>query len=101
MQLLLVIFCLGFASAEEHRELVRKCLYAILGSGYSPLEFFDRDYNSYFLMAETLACVDLSTVSFDARLTIPGSMYQCCNFLPCVHVLVPAQHLCRVGLGLA
>lgn len=66
------IYAIAFADlvpwvtcAEEHRELVRKCLYAILGSGYSPLEFFDRDYNSYFLMAETLACVDLSTVRLD------------------------------------
>jgi hypothetical protein len=49
--------------AEEHRELVRKCLYALLSSGYSPLDFFDRDYKSYFLMAETLSVVDLSLVT--------------------------------------
>ena len=30
--------------AEEHRELVRRCLRTILGAGYSPLGFFARDH---------------------------------------------------------
>jgi acyl-CoA oxidase len=49
--------------AEQHRELVRRCLRLILTAGYSPMSFFARDYAKYFYLAELLSLVDLSLVS--------------------------------------
>jgi acyl-CoA oxidase len=43
--------------AEEHRELVRKQLMALLSIGVNPLSFFDRDYRKYFYLAECLSMV--------------------------------------------
>lgn len=48
--------------AEEHRELVRRCLRTMLAAGYSPLSFFARDISKYFYLAELLSLVDLSLV---------------------------------------
>jgi acyl-CoA oxidase len=47
---------------EEHRELVRRCLWTMLDEGYSPLSFFTRDFKKYFYLAELLSLVDLSLV---------------------------------------
>lgn len=49
-------------SKEEHRELVRRCLWTMLDEGYSPLSFFTRDFKKYFYLAELLSLVDLSLV---------------------------------------
>ena len=46
--------------AEQHRELVRKCLLAILEAGYSPLRFYTSNIKKYFYLGELLALVDLS-----------------------------------------
>ncbi len=48
------------APAEQHRELVRKCLLAVLEAGYSPLRFYTSSMNKYFYLGELLALVDLS-----------------------------------------
>ena len=48
--------------AEEHRELVRRCLRTVLNAGYSPMSFFAKDYAKYFYLAELLSLVDLSLV---------------------------------------
>lgn len=47
-------------SKEEHRGLVRRQLHAILEAGFSPLEYFNKDYRKYFYLAECMAMVDLS-----------------------------------------
>lgn len=49
-------------SKEEHRELVRRCLQAVLAAGYSPMSYFARDHAKYFYLAELLSLVDLSLV---------------------------------------
>ena len=46
--------------AEQHRELVRKCLLAILEAGYSPLCFYTSNIKKYYYLGELLALVDLS-----------------------------------------
>lgn len=47
---------------EEHRELVRNSLRAILDAGYKPLDYFDSDIRKYIYMAEVCAPIDLSLV---------------------------------------
>jgi hypothetical protein len=49
-------------NAEEHRELVRRCLRTVLNAGYSPMSFFAKDFAKYFYLAELLSLVDLSLV---------------------------------------
>ena len=47
---------------EEHRELVRNSLAAVLDAGHKPLEYFDSDIKKYIYMAEVCAPIDLSLV---------------------------------------
>jgi hypothetical protein len=47
---------------HEHRQLVRDCLHTILGAGFEPLTFFDKDIRKYIYMAEVCAPIDLSLV---------------------------------------
>lgn len=47
-------------SKEEHRELVRRCLHALLAGGQSPLSLLANDPKTYFYLGELLAMVDLS-----------------------------------------
>ena len=57
----LLVPCEEGLRKEEHRELVRRSLRAIITAGYSPLTMFSKDHKKYFLMAEYLSMVDLST----------------------------------------
>lgn len=58
---------------EEHRELVRRCLWTMLDEGYSPLSFFTRDFKKYFYLAELLSLVDLSlTVKLGVQYSLWG-----------------------------
>ena len=50
--------------AEEHRELVRKCLRKLLEAGHSPLNYFQHDLKKYFYLAEVMSLIDLSLVCF-------------------------------------
>ena len=50
-------------SAEEHRDLVRKCLLKTLEAGHSPLRYFLHDLKKYFYLAEVMSLVDLSLVT--------------------------------------
>ncbi|KAL4859226.1 Acyl-coenzyme A oxidase [Chlorella vulgaris] len=60
-------------SKEEHRELVRRSLRAILAAGYSPMSFFARDHAKYFYLAELLSLVDLSlTVKLGVQYSLWG-----------------------------
>jgi hypothetical protein len=70
--------------AEEHRELVRRSLRAILAAGYSPMSFFARDHAKYFYLAELLSLVDLSLVSID-----PGTAAVPAAAAPAAAVLLP------------
>ena len=58
--------------AEEHRELVRRCLRTVLNAGYSPMSFFAKDFAKYFYLAELLSLVDLSLVS--GRVGLAGGL---------------------------
>ncbi|KAK9822656.1 hypothetical protein WJX81_004971 [Elliptochloris bilobata] len=58
---------------EQHRELVRKCLLAILEAGYSPLRFYTGNIKKYFYLGELLALVDLSlTVKMGVQYSLWG-----------------------------
>jgi len=67
----LLVPCEEGLTKEQHRELVRQCLRAVIAAGYSPLSLFAKDFKKYFLMAEYLSLVDLS-------LTVKmGVQYRC------------------------
>ena len=48
--------------AEEHRELVRKCLRLLIAEGYRPMHFYSTDLKKYYYLGELMALVDLSLV---------------------------------------
>lgn len=50
-------------AAEEHRELVRKCLRLLVAEGYRPMHFYQHDLQKYYYLGELMALVDLSLVS--------------------------------------
>ena len=50
-------------TAEEHRELVRKTLQALLADGHKPMTYYSTDLKKYFYFGELMALVDLSLVS--------------------------------------
>jgi len=60
-------------SKEEHRELVRQNLRAIVGSGVQPLKMLITDPRKYYYMSEVMAPVDLSTtVKFGVQYSLWG-----------------------------
>ena len=63
---------LACVRAEEHRELVRRCLRTILAAGYSPLSFYSKDISKYFYLAELLSLVDLSLVGAERSVCVCG-----------------------------
>ena len=48
--------------AEDHRELVRKCLRLLVAEGYRPMHFYQNDLQKYYYLGELMALVDLSLV---------------------------------------
>lgn len=60
-------------SKEEHRELVRRCLRALLASGQSPLTLLASDPRRYFYLGELMSLVDLSlTVKMGVQYSLWG-----------------------------
>jgi hypothetical protein len=47
-------------NTEEHRDLVRCILRAVVDAGFRPLSLYDSDLSTYFYLGELLALVDLS-----------------------------------------
>ncbi|KAH7619063.1 hypothetical protein Ndes2526B_g06014 [Nannochloris sp. 'desiccata'] len=69
----LLVPCEEGLTKEQHRELVRQCLRAVIAAGYSPLSLFAKDFKKYFLMAEYLSLVDLSlTVKMGVQYSLWG-----------------------------
>ena len=69
----LLVPCEEGLTKEQHREIVRQSLAAIIAAGYSPLSLFAKDYKKYFLMAEYLSLVDLSlTVKMGVQYSLWG-----------------------------
>ena len=69
----LLVPCEEGLTKEQHRELVRQCLRAIIAGGFSPLSLFAKDFKKYFLMAEYLSLVDLSlTVKLGVQYSLWG-----------------------------
>ena len=50
------------SAPEEHRELVRKTLQALLADGHKPMTYYATDLKKYFYFGELMALVDLSLV---------------------------------------
>ena len=47
---------------ESQRQLVRDILKIILEAGFSPMQYFAKDYKKYFYLAELCSLVDVSAV---------------------------------------